>query len=348
MLYIYDTACISPQETFSKYNLKKLHEAEGNLLKALEPTYENLPANALRRMSKSVRMSIGAALQLLNNNTQPCDGIILGTGNASMEETGKFLDQIMEHDEGILSPANFVLSSPNAPATQISQIKKNKNYNITHVHKGHAFENAVIDALMFAMENPEKQYLLGGVDECSTYHFNLENQNGLIKKEIISNHDLYISLTPGAIEGEGAAFFMVGGKHENSLAQLKAINITHQSNEKYIKKWIFDFMDKNLPDGEQIDLLISGDNGDNNFTQFYSECEQLIKDRTGIARFKHLCGEYATAPAFALWLAVNIICKKISLPAHCYKRFAMSDNIQNILIYNCFQGAQHSLMLIRK
>ena len=62
-----------------------------------------------------------------------------------MEDCIKFLNQIVEYKEGLLTPANFVQSTSNAAAAQIALVTKNHQYNITHVHRGLAFENALMD-----------------------------------------------------------------------------------------------------------------------------------------------------------------------------------------------------------
>ena len=101
--------------------------------------------NILRRMGKAVRIGVGAALPLLDGSSNP-DGILIGSANGGMEDCIKFLNQVMEYDEGRLTPTNFVQSTPNAIAAQIGLATLNKGYNITHVHRGLAFENALLDA----------------------------------------------------------------------------------------------------------------------------------------------------------------------------------------------------------
>jgi len=147
MFYIHQTCCISPQQTFRDVDLNKLFEqADGKML-AIEPSYEGIPPGQLRRMGKAVRMGTGAAMPIVKNNPKP-DGIIIGTANGGKEDCVKFLNQIIEYDEGLLTPINFVQSTPNAIAAQIGLLTKNHGYNITHLHLGLAFEFAIIDADM--------------------------------------------------------------------------------------------------------------------------------------------------------------------------------------------------------
>ena len=58
---------------------------------------------------------------------------------------------------------------------------------------------------------------------------------------------------------------------------------------------------------KDIDLIITGNNGDIEGDKIY---ENFMKDNfsdTPAAYFKHLTGEYHTASSFALWLGANII-----------------------------------------
>jgi hypothetical protein len=144
MLYIHQHTCISPQQTFSHIDIDTLNECVENKLKAKEPAYDGIPPGILRRMGKAVRMGVGAAIPIIKNNPS-INGIIIGTANGGMEDCIKFLNQIIDYEEGMLTPGNFVQSTPNAIAAQLGLMSKNKSYNITHVHRGLAFEDALID-----------------------------------------------------------------------------------------------------------------------------------------------------------------------------------------------------------
>jgi Beta-ketoacyl synthase, N-terminal domain len=347
MFYIHQTSCISPQQTFADVDINRLHDVVNNKLQVIEPSYEGIPTGILRRMGKAIRLGVGTALPLLKKNSVTIDGIIIGTANGGMEDCIKFLNQIIDYDEGLLTPTNFVQSTTNAVAAQIGLLSANKAYNTTHVHRGLSFENALLDADMLLKENTAANYLVGGVDEISAYNYNIEYLGGWYKKEAISVNDLYASNTISSISGEGAAMFFVSGGKTNAVAKVAGMHMLHTADETAVADKLKIFLNKHLPAGERIDLLLSGENGDNRLLHYYNSCENILNKQTAVARFKHMFGEYPTASAAALWLAC-VILKEQYIPAHMFKYTAAQTSCNRILIYNNYKGLQHSFILVEK
>ncbi len=344
-MYIHNTFCISPQQTSLQPGIVLLHEPADKKLLAIEPVYDGIPPGVLRRMGKAIRMGVGAALPLIKRN-ENMDGIIIGSANAGMDECVKFLNQIVQYEEGQLTPGNFVQSTSNVIAGQLGMISKNKGYNITHVHLGLAFEHALIDAIMQLNANPLNNYLLGGVDEISAYHFNIEKLAGSYKEEAISNKELYIADSPGCLPGEGAAMFVVNAKPANAVAAIKAISTLHSTDVELVKEQLQVFLKKNVAPGTSIDLFLSGENGDNRTLPFYLACETVLAADTSIARYKHLSGDYDTAAAMGLWYACRIL-EMQQVPEHMLKSECSKKEYKNILLYNNFKGLQHSFVLVQ-
>ena len=344
MFYIHQTACISPQQTFKDADINQLNESAENLMKAMEPSYDGIPPGILRRMGKSVRMVVGASLSLLNTNI-PIEGIIIGTANGGKEDCVKFLNQLVDYNEGLLTPINFVQSTPNATAAQIGLLTSNTGYNITHVHHGLAFEFSLMDADMMICENPMKRYLVGAVDDISDYQYVFDQKAGCFKTGLVSNKGLYESNSPGSIPGEAAVMFLVNGIENGAVAKLCAVDTLHHENEHAVKEKLLNFIDQHLPNGEKIDLFLTGENGDNRLIKYYAACESLMEDDVTTARFKHMSGEFPTAMAMGLWIGCNIF-QNQSIPAHMIKKDGNKTRYQNILMYNSYKGFQHSFMLV--
>ena len=329
MLYIHHTSCISPQTTPGQPT-----GPVDNFLRVVEPRYEGIPANQLRRMSRSVKLGIGAALPLLRHSS---DGILIGTGYGGMEDSVRFLSQIIEHDEGLLTPGPFVQSTANAIASQLGLFTRNNGYNITYVNRGLSFESALVDAAMLVRENPGRSYLAGGVDEISDHKYRFEYAEGWYKREDQTEKGFYAGDTAGTIAGEGAALFVLNGNPDGAIGQIKKIVAIGGEDEGTLRSAL-----TGLLEGKSPDLLLSGENGDSRALHWYGIAETLVGPDTGILRFKHLCGEYPTASAFALWLACNL---PATLPDHLVKR-PPAGGRRHILFYNNYQFTQHSLILL--
>ncbi|HWB94278.1 MAG TPA: beta-ketoacyl synthase chain length factor [Puia sp.] len=344
MIYIHQTSCISPQTSLPQDDETRLAGPVEGVYKVIEPAYAGIPANVLRRMSKAVRMGVGAALPLLAQTGVP-DGILIGTGNGGMEESVKFLRQIIDYSEGLLAPGNFVQSIPNAIASQIGLSNHNRGYNTTFVHRGFSFENALIDAAMLARENSGGRYLVGGVDELSGYHYRIEQADGWYRGTLAPGLRLYDYDSPGTIAGEGAALFQVSDEATQAQAAIRGIATLHSRDGLAVAARLRSFLEQYLPPGRSIDLFLSGENGDSRLLPIIAGCEAALDPAVPIARFKHLCGEYPTASAFAVWLSLQL---GSSLPQHMVKRPGAITGLRYILLYNNHKLVQHSFMLIER
>jgi len=339
-MFVHRSSCIAPQHTFGIVDLDTPVIPVDNILKLIEPKYEGIPLNILRRMGKAVRIGVGAALPLVSGS-ENMNGIIIGSANGGMEDCIKFLNQVMEYDEGRLTPTNFVQSTPNAIAAQIGLTTSNNGYNITHVHRGLAFENALLDATMMLKDHKNASYLLGGVDEVSSYNYNLERLGGWYKSEKVTGTDLYDIHTNGSIAGEGAAMFVVNNEKTNSMMEVRAIKMLHTKDSNEVASQLKQFIER---EGAH-DVLLSGENGDARVQPFYAECEKVLAADVTKLHFKHFTGEHPSTTAMALWLAGEFI-RTQKIAQHFFKSHRREKQINSILIYNSGKGEQHSFISI--
>jgi beta-ketoacyl synthase-like protein len=320
MLYIHQAIAISPQETFPFPDLTRIYQPVDNKLEIREPSYEGIPRNLLRRMGKAVRMGIGASAPILRSTPRPVSGIVIGTGNGGTADSFSFLQQMKEYGEALLTPGSFAQSTSNAMASQLSMMDQNKSYNLTHVHRGLAFEMALLDVSLLSREEESAFYLLAGVDELSPSNYALDEMEGWYP--------------PGIIAGEGAAAFLVSGEAQNAVVSLRAVATLHTSDVDIVREELANFLATHLPAGEDIACLFSGDNGDLRLKAYYQACERWMSRGTAVLHFKRFCGEYPTAAAFALWLAYHQHLE------------AGGAGPRNYLIYNTYKGRQHSFILL--
>lgn len=346
-MYIKDLYAISPQKThdlsFEQGDWQVLNQY---MYTALEPSYQDLIPNAqLRRMGKAVRMGIGVSLPLLARNAKP-DGIIFGTANGGLEDCIKFLNQIVEYNEGTLTPTNFVQSTPNALAGQVALLSENQGYNMTHVNGSLAFESALLDASLYFDEhqNTPKSLLLGAIEEISDYNYNIDHLGNRFKEELVSNNDLLSSQTNGSYCGEGSVQFILSSSPENSLAKFSAFNQSSNLTEEEITDFVQSFLAEQNLQPEDIDCLLLGKNGDVRTDSWYDKVQTCFGTEMPLVFFKKAVGEYRTVSAFASYLAVRLLNGQAG---HLIEN-GTTENPRTILIYNHFDAVRHSLILIQK
>lgn len=344
-MYITDLSAITPQKTFEEKDvLKEYVEYNGIHYKAIEPDYSStIPRSLLRRMGKAVRLGIGVGLNLVNKHNDLC-GIIIGTANGGLEDCFKFLDQIVEYNEGRLTPTNFVQSTPNAVAGQLAMMSKNQGYNITYTNGGHSFEDTILDVSLQINEKKNK-FLIGGIEEISESNYNLDQSIGIYKEQAISNTDLLQSNTQGSICGEGASMFVVEHKAKDYYARIIDVDTFTYPEKSELLERLETFLKKNNLSFEDIDNLVLGRNGDIRHEEWY----QIIEDKlpnTNVYAFKNYVGEYRTSTSFAVWQTCHIL-KGIQLPKNLILKKAHNKNNVS-LIYNHFNEIEHSFILMSK
>jgi len=346
-VYIRSSACVSPQNTFNSDSfLTDIVESTGTRLKAIEPDYkEFIDPKQIRRMSHVIKMGIAAAKSCLTQaNVEMPGAIITGTAFGCMADTITFLTRIVEQEEEMLPPTAFIQSTHNTVAAQIALMLECHNYNSTFVHKGISFESALFDAMMLLNEHEADNILVGGVEEMVDTSFTVLTRLGLYKRWPVSNLSLYDTSTNGTVGGEGAAFVLLTGEESvENLAQLTGLKILYKP--KSIEEGIIDFLKSHELSIDDIDLIITGKNGDTRNDEVYTELGTSVFKNKALANYKHLCGEYPTSSSFALWMTSNII-KDGVIPEILKEGDFDSISPKNVLIYNHYQGKYHSLMLV--
>jgi len=343
-MYITSLKAISPQSTYDEsFFSGNITVHSGNKYKALEPNYTGLiNPNLLRRMGKSIRMGIGAGFQLIQGE-ENIDGIILGSSEGGLEDCIKFLNQIVTYNEGTLTPTNFVQSTPNALAGNLALMSQNTCYNITHVHKGQAFENSLLDAFLLFGEGKAKTILLGNVEEISDYNFNIETSAGQFKVEETTSENLLSSSTKGTVCGEGSTMFILKANATEYFAKILDVDQISYPTENEIQSLIRKFLEKNNLTPNDIDALVLGYNGDSRTDFWYTNVANTIFPQQAIYSYKNYVGEYPTAIAFGTYLAAYLLSgKSISILPLKHS----SKPIKRILVYNHSNGIQHGVILM--
>lgn len=349
--YISGIGCISPQKTIGNQNfLSEPVDYCSLYLKCIQPeSYKEFIDPLLsRRLSRIIKIGITSALISVKDSgiTEP-GAIITGTGMGSIADTEKFLTAMIDNHETLLNPTNFMQSTYNTISSQIAIILKCSNYNTTYVHRGFSFESALADGLDLIQRGEATSALVGGIDEMSDNHFLISGLDGMWRQQAENSLGLLKNPAKGAIPGEGSVFFTITSeKFPGSYARLDDLKTVYKPKTKAcITDSINEVLLRNNLSVADIDLVVTGLNGNVETDQWYHSVINELFSNKAIAAFKHLCGEYYTASAFGLWLASTTIKQQRIPPIVLYKDTKTRD-IRHILLYNHYAAEQHAIMLI--
>lgn len=289
-------------------------------------------------------MGAAAAMQCLKDaGLQIPDAIVTGTAYGCLQDTEAFLNRLVEFKEELLTPTAFIQSTHNTVSAQIALMLQCHNYNNTYVHRGFSFESALLDAMMMLNENEIKNALVGAADEITDTSHTILSRFGLYKKEA-STDTLFDTKTKGTIAGEGATFFTLTTEtSEKNLARLDAATTFYKpASDSEIKEQISALLAGQTLDIEDIDVIITGKNGDVENDATYETLSSSLFSGKQVINYKHLCGEYPTASAYALWLGSAII-NEGKVPRSLGQS---NDPVKRLLIYNHYQHTHHALFLL--
>lgn len=349
--YINGIGCVSAQKTFEGNFAENFETNEGlNLLPLQTPVYKDyLNPIAARRMAKGVKNGIVASTIAMNEaNLKMPDAIITGTGMGCIEDSDKFLKAIIDNKEEFLTPTSFIQSTHNTVAAQIALNLQCKGYNFTYVNAAVSFESALLDAKLQIDDEDSTAVLIGGIDEMTDYTASLFKLARFIKKDSEGTFPILNSDTEGTVFGEGATFFVLESEKKNSTyAEVKDVEIINEIPVEKLHEKVALFLESNGMDTSDIDLLITGINGDIVFQEYYDALTQHDFVNTPQVYYKHLSGEYNTASAFGLFVGANVM-KLQQVPQILKANGVNKSEFKNILLYNQYRGLDHSFTLISK
>lgn len=352
-IYIRSSGLISAQHTHNATEFPlQIYNGISDRLSCIEPDYKTLISPLLlRRMPRILKMGLASAqLCISRSGGLNPDGIIVGTGLGCLDNLEKFLKDVLENNEHVTTVLPFINSTHNAVAAQISMLLNNQNYNTTYCHRSFSFETAILDAMMIIEEDRSKHVLVGGIDECTPDFILLHSYLNAWKKPL-NNLDLLSQKTSGTIAGEGSGFFMVSGERGESGGAVSIEGVhtfltseTAGTNE--ISAHINSFLSDQKIRLEEIDAVVLGINGDLMNDSKYFDLAECCFSTLDKLYYKHLCGEYYTSGAFAVWLCSVILGNKM-IPDIVKLHPSRRSILKTILIYNQIKNTEHSLICMK-
>jgi len=348
--YINSVSVISPQKTFVTSSfLDEVVQYNSNSLRCIEPAYkEYLDPVMARRMGRVIKMSIAAASVCLKDaGLKMPDAIITGTALGCVESTEKFIVSMIQDEERFLTPISFMQSTHNTVGAQIALQLKCNNYNFTYVHRGFAFESALLDAMMQISDGSAKNILVGAHEEMTEKNFRIYDRVNNWKKENVPMMELLHSKTHGVLAGEGVAFFVLGNERkEQSYAKILAVKTIYKpESQAEIENKITELLNEKQLTIDDIDVVIYGIAGDPVQDEVYYKLMNSCFSKSTSAYFKHLSGEYQTSGSFAIWMAAMIL-KNQTIPKEILIGLNKHKAIKNVLVYNTFQRVNHGVFLL--
>lgn len=278
-LYIKGVGILSAVGSNVDEDFLQQKETPANFL-CKEPDYTvYIPPMQLRRMSKAVRMGIGASkIALQQAKIEKPDAISIGTAMGCLNDTEVFLKKMVEQEEQMLTPTAFIQSTHNTVGGQIALLYGCNGHNLTYVHRGHSFEQAMLNAYLYLQQHPDENVLVGGIDELTP------TSEAILERFGVLNN------------GEGANFFVVSNKTDDGIC-VKDIHCFTTYDTDEILKQVTEFVKRN---DVEIDLVIM--DGED---EAYGKLERRLFANTEQENFKNLCGEYGTAAAFGLGMIIE-------------------------------------------
>jgi 3-oxoacyl-[acyl-carrier-protein] synthase II len=348
-IYIKGMGTISPQQSWNDESLLiQAFDYRGIKLPAVEPDYEQwLDVRQLRRMSRIIKMGITAGFMALREaKVSIPDAIITGTAYGCLEDTGIFLNKLVENKEEALNPTPFIQSTHNTIGSQIAMLLQCQGYNQTYAHSAFSFESALLDALMQLDENPGKRILVGAVDEITSVSHDILSRFGIFRRKLASTLNIFKQPRKGTVDGEGAAFFLLTGSADDAaIATIEGVKTFYKANPQRIRDGIEIFIREAGLRPSDIDLVLLGKNGNKaSDTHLDLLCKNIFP-KSSLGLFKHLSGEYPSSTAFAVWLGARILSERHIPETVLFKQ--VTRQVRHVVIFNSWHETHHSVILLR-
>lgn len=348
-VYISGIGVVSPQESSKNGVAKSLALPDtGGSYSVIPPDYKAyIQPRLLRRMSKILKMGVAAGLQALQDaQVDKPEAVITATSLGCTGDTHRFLSEMIEREEQALSPTSFIQSTHNTIGGQLALQLDLRGYNMTYTQRDLSFATALLDSLLMIERGGAQNVLLGGVDEHIEPVEVLMRRMGLRRPMPQKQEKWLRHVGRGAVSGEGAAFFTLSSYSENAYARIVDVSTRFRIDQNEMSTWVNEFLARYNLAPKEVDVLLSGRNGDAADEVIYDAFNRAISPNfEGV--FKNMCGEYQTAAGFAVAVAAKVI-KYNEMPAHMQHSGNCPAAINTVLVYTQNRGQNHALYLLTR
>ena len=320
-IYIKSCAQISVQEPLCDKWFTEPIRYEAPYVRALDPDYKPfINPVAARRMGLILKRAMATSLTALKDaDVEMPDAIITATGLGCIENTEKFLKALSEQGENCLQPTFFINSTHNTIGSYVAVQMKCHGYNNTHVHRGISFESALLDAFVKIKLGKFNNALVGAHDEMTPDYFTLLNRVGF---------------WDGGFAGETAVSMLLA---KEGVVKIAGIEVLYMPEKQKIVDAVNRLCLENNISVDDIDLLVTGRNGNEENNKVYDDFENIFNMKDKSESYKDIFGESFTTSAYSVCYAYECLKKGIT---------PSGRKVKNVLLYNHYENKDHSLILL--
>lgn len=279
---------------------------------AYEPDYKNvIPPMQLRRMSKSIRLSVAAVKHILQDSDKhSLSAINVGTTYGMLTDSESFLSKMVLQDEEMLNPTAFIQSTQNTVGGQVALMLGCAAPNMTYVQRGHSFEHALLDVEL--SDCNLDNYILGGVDEITPLFHDIVDH--LVQLYAASSETTFLS--------EGVAYLQLSKtKKSTSIAQITANHFFSTRSIRVFRQQILDFLALHQITVTDELTLVIGNVENNALDVFYKVLINKLIPNVRTLNYKEFTSDYPTAVAAGLCFSVKAM---------------QEDNLSKVLVVQNF------------
>lgn len=285
-VYVISLSQVSNQDSSNESWFENPEYQAGETVVCKEPAIKEFisPVEA-RRMSKILKRALFASLSTLKKSgIENPDAIITGTGMGCIENSEKFLVDIINYGEEMLKPTLFMQSTHNTISSVIANRLHCHGYNNTYSHKGISFESALMDAWLQLRTGKAESVLLGCHDEITP----------LIGNVMKYSHPAFNR------PGECSMACVLTNKYlaGKSICQVDSVNIFYKPSVDQLIRRI---------EESGCKILLTGLNGNPDNDRAYHEVLDRLGPSYKVLRYKHVFGDSFSVPAIGFYCGVKII-----------------------------------------
>ena len=281
-LYIKCCSQISAQQPLSEEWMENPIASDNKILPTINPDFsEYISSGQARRMGSLLKRALATALKCMRESCiEHPDAIIAGTGLGCIANTENFLRQIIDNQEEMLTPTQFMQSTHNTISSLLAIQTQTHSYNSTYSHLDSSFESCIIDAItqINKSEDEPRNILAGAYDELTPTVTQLLKRAGF--RGQLSETAMSMILT-------------------NQPTHCMITNIMMPLDSPHAEEYLESF----IKDG---DCLLLGINGDPEYDKKYARIIKLYQDFTQL-RYKHLFGENMSSSGMGIYVAAQCI-----------------------------------------